>query len=257
MSKNKLEKFAELDALSNTLQYPYQALAKGKTFPHRGRWGEAVFGNNHPIVLELGCGKGEYTVALARRYPEMNFVGVDIKGSRIWTGATTADREGLENVRFLRTQIELIGTFFDDGEVAEIWLTFPDPQMKKVRKRLTSLRFLQEYHRILMPDGLLHLKTDSGFLYRYTQEISRANSQEILQDFSDIYSNADAPAVLREVQTYYEQQWLSRGMTIKYLCIRTDDRILQGIEPDVEIEPDSYRSYGRSRRIQQETTATK
>ncbi len=254
MSKNKQEKFAELDALSNTLQYPYQALAAGKEFPYRGQWGEAVFGNDYPIVLELGCGKGEYTVEMARRHPRVNFVGVDLKGNRIWTGATTADREGLDNVRFLRTQIELLGTFFADDEVSEIWLTFPDPQMKKVRKRLTSIHFLGEYQRILTEGGLLHLKTDSGFLYTYTQAIARANHQTILRDIRDVYADPSAQPLLREVQTYYEQQWLSRGMTIKYLCIRLDPTILHGIEPEVEIEPDDYRSYGRSRRTNPSST---
>lgn len=250
MGKNKLAKFAELEVLSNTLQYPYKRLAGGEPFPYRGRWGEEVFGNDRPIVLELGCGKGEYTVALARRDSETNYVGVDIKGNRIWTGATKADREGLDNVRFLRTQIEQIGTFFQDHEVAEIWLTFPDPQMKKTRKRLTSLHFLQEYYRILRPGGLLHLKTDSLFMYRYTKAIADANDQTILTDLADLYATPDAPAVLTEVQTYYEQQWLSRGISIKYLRLTLDEGILHGEEPEIEIEPDSYRSYGRSRRVQ-------
>ncbi|MDO5036099.1 MAG: tRNA (guanosine(46)-N7)-methyltransferase TrmB [Porphyromonas sp.] len=249
MSKGKLEKFAELDRLSNVFQYPYARLiGEGVDFPHRGRWGSDVFGNDHPIVLELGCGRGEYTVGLARSFPQTNFVGIDIKGNRMWSGAKSAHEEGLENVRFLRTQIELIDHFFAPGEVSEVWLTFPDPQMKKLRRRLTSVGFLEQYRR-LTGGGLLHLKTDSNFLYLYTLAVAEANQLTLREHHADVYMETDEGSLLQRVKTYYEQQWLERGMTIKYLQIelRPQDKVL--VEPDVEIERDDYRSFGRSRRV--------
>ena len=153
----------------------------------KGQWNRQLFHNSHPIVLELGCGKGEYTVGLAREFPEKNFIGVDIKGSRIWRGARTALQDNLTNVRFLRTHIELINSFFGPGEVDEIWITFPDPQLKKKRKRLTSSRFLTNYTRFLKNNGMVHLKTDNTVLYRYTLDLATVNSFTIRFQTDDLY----------------------------------------------------------------------
>ena len=160
MGKNKLQKFDDMSGYPHVFQYPF-AVLREKGFDMKGRWNIDFFKNDNPIVLELGCGKGEYAVGLARKYPNKNFIGIDIKGARMWTGAKASLQEGLSNVAFLRTSIELIDHFFAPGEVSEIWITFPDPQMKKVRKRLTSTRFMKLYRRLLRPDGLIHLKSDA------------------------------------------------------------------------------------------------
>ena len=167
MGKNKLKKFAEMETFTNVFQCGVQA----QRDPIAGHWRERFFHNDHPIVLELGCGRGEYTVGLAQKYPEKNFIGVDIKGARMWAGAKQAMQEGLSNVAFLRTNIEFIISFFAAGEVDEIWITFCDPQMKKATKRLTSTYFMQRYQQIMKPNGPIHLKTDSPFLYTYTMEM--------------------------------------------------------------------------------------
>ena len=174
MSKNKLSKFADMEHYPHVFQAPGVA-TDPSPFPLRGQWNERCFHNDRPIVLELGCGRGEYTVGLARLFPDKNFIGVDIKGARMWTGATESLRQGMTNVAFLRTHIEFIDRFFAPGEVAEIWLTFSDPQMKKATKRLTSTYFLARYRRFLQPDGLIHLKTDSHFLFTYTTCMVQAN----------------------------------------------------------------------------------
>ena len=212
----------------------------------RGNWGKEFFGNDNPIVIELGCGRGEYTVGLARRYPDKNFIGVDIKGARMWTGATEAIRDGLKNVGFLRTNIEIIDHFFAPGEVSEIWLTFPDPQMKKHTKRLTSSLFLQRYRNIMVPDGIVHLKSDSNFMFTYTRYITEVNKLPVVSYIEDIYADGEAVEPL-DIKTYYEQQWLSRGINIKYISFRLP---AEGelVEPEIEIELDSYRSYNRSKR---------
>lgn len=251
MSKSKLEKFAEIDRLSNVLQYPFETLRQeGMSFSYRGKWSDEIFGNDAPIVLELGCGRGEYTVELGRTYPDHNFIGMDIKGNRLWAGAKTADEEGLDNVRFLRAEIEFIDKFFAPGEVSEIWLTFPDPQMRKSRRRLTSPRFLSMYKEILDTPAILHLKTDSQFLFTYTEAVAESNHLEILRRMTDIHEEADPDSPLRTIRTYYEDQWIGRGIPIKYLSLNLDELPAEPIEPDVEIEPDSYRSYGRSRRAE-------
>ena len=176
MGKNKLRKFAEMENLSMVFQYPYGVL-RDKGFAMRGHWHEEFFGNGNPITVELGCGKGEYAVGLARRFPERNFIGIDIKGARMWTGAKSAAAEGLRNVAFVRTSIELLEHFFAPGEVAEIWITFPDPQMKKATKRLTGTRMVELYRRVLAPGAMVHLKTDSPFLYRSEEHTSELQSQ--------------------------------------------------------------------------------
>ena len=175
MSKGKLQKFADMERYDNVFQFPYYKM-ENAVFEMKGRWGEEYFHNSNPIVLELGCGKGEYTVELARLYPDVNFIGVDIKGARMWTGATQALKEGLGNVAFLRTNIEIIDRFFDRDEVSEIWLTFSDPQMKNPRKRLTSTFFMERYRRFLADGGIVHLKTDSTFLFTYTTYMVQVNN---------------------------------------------------------------------------------
>lgn len=247
MGKNKLKKFSEIQELDFVYQYPFAELQR-RGFPHRGKWHEEVFGNRNPITLELGCGKGEYAVGLARSNPGRNYIGVDIKGARMWSGATQAARENLGNVAFIRTSIELIEEFFVPGEIDEIWITFPDPQMKKVRKRLTSTRFIRNYLNILAPEGIIRLKTDSPFLYDYTCGMAQANGLEILAATADLYADAhpDLPASLREIQTHYERQWLDRGLTIKYIAFKPGNKQGAWIEPDPEkFERDTYRSYSR------------
>ena len=243
MGKNKLRKFADMDTYNCVFQYPFSRL-RNEGFELRGHWHERFFGNDNPIVLELGCGKGEYTVGLARRRPDRNYIGVDIKGARMWTGATEAVKSGMGNVAFVRTSIELIDSFFAPGEVSEIWITFPDPQMKKATKRLTSDRFLGIYARILRDGGIINLKTDSPFLYTYTSRLVAANGPEVIDETDDLYATDDDNPV-KEIKTYYEQQWLARGKTIKYISFRLPAG--RRIEPvdDSDIERDDYHSYPR------------
>lgn len=243
MGKNKLAKFDDMATYPHVFQYPFSVL-QAEGFPMRGRWHE-FFGNDNPIVLELGCGKGEYTVGLARLFPEKNFIGVDIKGARMWSGAKESLESGMKNVAFLRTSIELIAHFFAQ-EVAEIWITFPDPQMKKVNKRLTSTRFMKLYREILSGDGLIHLKTDSQFLFTYTCEMVKANHYPVRVCTDDLYHCGLADEIL-SIRTYYEQQWLDRGLNIKYIQFVCEEQDTL-IEPDIEIEYDDYRSFNRSKR---------
>lgn len=250
MAKNKLQKFADMDTYNHVFQYPF-AVLREKGFEMRGKWNELFFYNNNPIVLELGCGKGEYAVGLARRYPNKNFIGVDIKGARMWSGASQAKEEGIDNVAFLRTHIELITHFFAPGEVSEIWITFPDPQMKKTRKRLTSTRMLELYRRILVENGIIHLKSDSPFLYTYTRAMVQENNFPILIDTDDLYNSGIDDDILG-IKTFYEQQWLERGKSIKYIKFVCEPRE-NLIEPDIEIELDDYRSFNRSKRSSKTT----
>jgi tRNA (guanine-N7-)-methyltransferase len=185
-------------------------------------------------------------VGLAELFPEKNFIGVDIKGARMWTGAKASLEAGMKNVAFLRTSIELIAHFFAPGEVAEIWLTFPDPQMKKVNKRLTSTRFMKLYREILSEEGIIHLKTDSNFMYTYTLEMAKANNFPILFNNNDLYHSGLVDDIL-SIKTYYEQQWIERGLNIKYIKFVDEGRDTL-VEPDVEIEYDPYRSFNRSKR---------
>jgi tRNA (guanine-N7-)-methyltransferase len=245
MGKGKLEKFADMANYQHVFEYPY-SVADNVPFEMRGKWNETFLKNDNPIVLELGCGRGEYTVGLGRRFADKNFIGVDIKGARMWTGATEALREGMTNVAFLRTNIEIIDRFFAPGEVSEIWLTFSDPQMKKATKRLTSTYFMERYRRFLKPDGLIHLKTDSNFMFTYTKCMIEENHLPVEFITEDLYGSGLDDDILG-IKTYYEQQWLDRGLTIKYIKFHLpQEGVLR--EPDVEIELDEYRSYNRSKR---------
>lgn len=245
MGKNKLQKFDDMSRYPHVFQYPFSTL-KEKGCELAGRWNDRFFKNDRPIVLELGCGKGEYTVGLAQLFPDKNFIGIDIKGARMWSGARDSLEKGLTNVAFLRTNIALIDRFFAIGEVSEIWITFPDPQMKKVRKRLTSTGFITKYRSILALGGVIHLKTDSPFLYRYTCEVVRANHYPVVKQTDDLYREVQDDPILG-IKTFYEQQWLERGLSIKYIQFICEPRD-ELIEPKVEIEYDGYRSFNRSKR---------
>ena len=190
MGKGKLAKFADMETYENVFQYPFSVI-ENVPFEMKGRWHEQYFHNQNPIVLELGCGKGEYTVELARLYPQMNFIGVDIKGARMWTGATQALADGLKNVAFLRTNIEIIDRFFAQDEVQEIWLTFSDPQMKNPRKRLTSTYFMARYRHFLIDGGAIHLKTDSNFLFTYTKYMVEKNRLPLEACTENLYSRKE------------------------------------------------------------------
>ena len=245
MSKGKLAKFADMASYPHVFEYPY-AEVENVPFELKGNWNKDFFKNNNPIVLELGCGRGEYTVGLGRLFPDKNFIGVDIKGSRMWTGATESLKTGMKNVAFLRTNIEIIDRFFAANEVSEVWLTFSDPQMKKATKRLTSTFFMERYRSFLVPDGIIHLKTDSNFMYTYTRYMIEENKLPVEVMTEDLYHSGLADEILN-IKTYYEQQWLDRGLNIKYIKFNLPtDVVLR--EPAVEIELDEYRSYNRSKR---------
>ena len=249
MSKGKLAKFADMASYPHVFEYPY-SVVEDVPFEMRGHWRKQFFKNDNPIVLELGCGRGEYAVGLARRYPDRNFIGVDIKGSRMWSGATESLREGLKNVAFLRTNIEIIDRFFGPDEVSEIWLTFSDPQMKNPRKRLTSTYFLERYRRFLKDGGIVHVKTDSNFLFTYTDYMVKENQLPLLFATIDLYHDEsidDETRRILSIQTYYEQMWIDRGLNIKYMKFRLPQAV-DLREPDVEIELDDYRSYHRPKR---------
>lgn len=247
MGKNKLAKFADMETYPHVFQVASKDLLEGVDFELRAKWGVAFFGNSNPIVLELGCGKGEYTVELAQLYPEKNFIGVDIKGARMWTGAKSSLEKGLKNVAFIRTNIEMISLFFASNEVSEIWLTFPDPQMKKVTKRLTATNFMRTYQEILVDKGLIHLKTDSNFMFTYTEEMVRLNQLPLSFSNRDLYGSGLNDKILT-IQTFYEKQWLDRGLTIKYIQFQLPAGASL-VEPEVEIEKDSYRSFGRNAQV--------
>lgn len=249
MGKGKLAKFAEMETFSNVFQYPF-SVVDNVPFEMKGHWREQYFKNNHPVVLELGCGKGEYTVELARLYPEMNFIGVDIKGARMWTGAKQALEGGLKNVAFLRTNIEIIDRFFAESEVQEIWLTFSDPQMKNAHKRLTSTFFLNRYRKFLVDGGIVHLKTDSNFLFTYTTCMVKENKLPVVFSTEDLYHTEgldEETHKILSIQTYYESMWIERGLNIRYMKFLLPQ---QGelVEPEVDIPLDDYRSYHRPKR---------
>jgi tRNA (guanine-N7-)-methyltransferase len=215
-SKNKLKRFKENEQFKNVVQPDRNEVKEG--FSLKGNWA-SHFGNDYPIVLELGCGKGEYTVGLARQSPDKNFIGIDIKGARLWRGAKTALEENLANVAFLRTQIELIDHLFTENEVAEIWITFPDPQIKykRTKHRMTNADFLAKYKKILSPEGVVHLKTDSEFMHGYTLGLLHGLGLEINYANHDVYKNEGSPKEVLNIQTFYEKQYLEKGKAITYL----------------------------------------
>lgn len=216
MGQKKLVKFAEVNTFSNVLQYPEDV---------KGKW-NGVFKNNNPITLELACGKGEYAVGLGRLYPEKNFLGVDVKGNRIWKGAKTALQEGLHNVAFLRTQIDRVTEYFAPGEVEEIWITFPDPQLRlsKIKKRLTHPKFLRFYKQFLQPGGFVHLKTDSPQLYNFTKQVVLLYGLELLADDDNIYSRPLENAEL-SIKTYYESLDIAGSNKVHYLKFRLNGNL--------------------------------
>lgn len=195
-----------------------------KDYKLKGKWAQDFFGNNKPIILELGCGKGEYTVGLAKQNSNSNFIGIDIKGARMWRGAKTAVDEGIKNVAFLRTRIDLINSFFSTNEVSEIWVTFPDPQPKKYYKRLTSTRFLGYYQTFVKQNGIINLKTDNAELYKYTKRLAELNKLELIIDTDNLYNSGIVNDILA-IKTFYEQQFLAQGKPIHYLRFKLNNSI--------------------------------
>ncbi|UJH90535.1 tRNA (guanosine(46)-N7)-methyltransferase TrmB [Antarcticibacterium sp. 1MA-6-2] len=217
-SKNKLKRFRENEKFENVVQPSREEIVEG-AYPLKGNWNKDFFKNENPIVLELGCGKGEYSVALAMQHPNKNFIGIDIKGARFWRGAKTALEEELNNVGFIRTQIELVDLLFEEGEVDEIWITFPDPQIKykRTKHRLTNTEFLKKYKRILKSGGMVNLKTDSEFMHGYTLGLLHGEGHEIIQANHDVYKNEYSPKEVTGIQTFYEKQYLEQGKPITYI----------------------------------------
>jgi tRNA (guanine-N7-)-methyltransferase len=222
MGKNKYKRFAENETFPLLYQPPFEAVFKND-FHLKGHWRDAVFKNACPLVLELGCGRGEYTIELSRRYPAKNFIGIDRKGARLWRGAKTAAEEQLPNVAFIRTRIDFITSFFASGEVDEIWITFPDPQIVRPRKRLTSGRFLTRYAQFLQTGGNIHLKTDNRVLHEYTKAIALHNHLPLHEANSDIYGTARADDIL-SIRTHYEEIFLQKGLPITYCRFGLGDR---------------------------------
>jgi len=221
-SKNKLKRFKENETFENVIQPSREEVTNG--FNLKGKW-TTFFKNSNPIVLELGCGKGEYTVGLARMNPNKNYIGIDIKGARFWRGAKTALEEGLQNVAFLRTQIELVDELFGENEVSEIWITFPDPQIKykRTKHRMTNTVFLEKYRTILQSKGLIHLKTDSEFMHGYTLGLLHGLGHEVIYANHDVYKNEGSPDEVLKIQTFYENQYLEKGKPITYIQFRITD----------------------------------
>ena len=217
-SKNKLKRFKENETFSNVIQ-PTRQEVFDDALKLKGNWSKTFFKNEQPIVLELGCGKGEYSVNLAKMFPEKNFLGIDIKGARFWKGAKTSLEEKITNVGFLRTQIELVDLLFDENEIDEIWITFPDPQIKykRTKHRMTNPEFLKKYKKILKPKGVVHLKTDSEYMHGYTLGLLQGLGLEIEYAHHDVYGTTNAPKEVTEIQTYYESQYLAIRKKITYL----------------------------------------
>lgn len=217
-SKNKLKRFKENETFSNVFQPTREELITNQ-FLHKGKWNQDYFKNNKPIVLELGCGKGEYSVGLAEKYPEKNFIGIDLKGARFWRGAKTAIETGLKNVAFIRAQIELINYIFNENEVDEIWITFPDPQIKykRTKHRMTNSNFLKLYKKVLKPDGVVNLKTDSEFMHGYTLGLLHGEGHEVIYSNHNVYVNEGSPDEVTSLQTFYEKQYLKINKAITFI----------------------------------------
>lgn len=214
--KNKLQRFAENATFDNMFQLSYEEVIDG--FKYRGSWNKDFFKNENNLVLELGCGKGEYTVGQAHAFPNKNFIGIDIKGARIWRGLKNTEKQQLKNVAFIRSRINLIEYFFDKNEVSEIWITFPDPHPSKIKekRRLTSPQFLNRYYKIIKPGGIIHLKTDNIIFFEYTLDIIKEQGHNLLYKSYDVYGDMNN-SVLTQIQTFYEKKWLEFGTKIKYL----------------------------------------
>lgn len=217
-SKNKLKRFRENDTFNNVFQPTRDDLVKSQ-YELKGNWNSTFFKNTNPLVLELGCGKGEYSVELAKKYPNKNFIGIDIKGARFWRGAKTAIEENIPNVAFIRAQIELIDCLFAENEVDEIWITFPDPQIKykRTKHRMTNSEFLKRYKTVLKPEGIMNLKTDSEFMHGYTLGLLHGAGHEVLYANHDVYKQEGSPEEVTSIQTYYESQYLVHDKAITYI----------------------------------------
>lgn len=221
--KRKLEHFAEMKSFPNVFE-PATEEVLDKDYKMKGKWRSEYFHNKHPLVLELGCGKGEYTVGMSKKFPEKNFIGIDIKGARMWRGSKTALEEGIENAAFLRTRIEFLTSCFEKDEVDEIWITFPDPQPKdrQEKKRLTGLLLINRYRKFLRPDGIIHLKTDSDFFYNFTMEEIEKNGYELLENTADLYGEAienmdKTTQEILSIKTHYEKIFTEKGHKIHYV----------------------------------------
>ncbi|NNL16403.1 MAG: tRNA (guanosine(46)-N7)-methyltransferase TrmB [Flavobacteriaceae bacterium] len=223
-SKNKLKRFKENETFTNVYQPSRQDLVEAD-YDLKGDWNASVFKNSNPLVLELGCGKGEYSVALAKKFPERNFIGIDIKGARFWRGAKTALEENIPNVAFLRMQIELIDHAFAKNEIDEIWITFPDPQIKykRTKHRLINQEFLKRYKKILKPNGCVNLKTDSEFMHGYTLGLLHGEGHEVIYANHDVYKNEGSPEEVTGIQTFYEEQYLEQNKPITYIRFKIKD----------------------------------
>ena len=222
--KNKIKRFVENETFGNVFQ-PFREDVVSGGFPLKGKWHKDFFGNENPIVLELGCGKGEYSVGLASRFPDKNFVGIDVKGARFWRGAKTAVDNGLKNVAFVRTQIEILDHVFAGNEVDEIWITFPDPQIKykRTKHRMTNSEFLKLYQKFLKPNGIVNLKTDSEFMHGYTLGLLHGEGHEVIYANHNIYVNEGSPPEVTEIQTFYENQYLAVDKAITFVRFRIKD----------------------------------
>ncbi|MCL1850742.1 MAG: tRNA (guanosine(46)-N7)-methyltransferase TrmB [Bacteroidetes bacterium] len=224
MGKNKLKRFEENETFKNLFQHTHFDI-KNEPFPLKGQWHATYFKNNHPIVLELGCGRGEYTIGMAQQFPDKNFIGIDRKGARIWRGCKDAIELNLQNVAFLRIKIEDIECYFEANEVHEIWVTFPDPQLRKERRRLISPNFISKYMKIIDEKGIIHLKTDSRELYEYVVETAPIEKWNIVENIPDVYNmcKEEDYSILTEIQTFYEKKWLQEGKVISYIALQPQE----------------------------------
>ena len=234
MGKDKLRRFEENKQFAALYQPEFEEVFR-KEYKMKGRWNKEHFGNDNPIVLELGCGRGEYTVEMARNFPNKNFIGVDIKGARMWRGAKSVTEESINNAAFFRCRIEFAESAFASEEVSEIWITFPDPQPKKSTKRLTSSFYINRYRNFMKKGAIIHLKTDSAFLHEYTLELIKHNGLELIEACSDIYGTGRADKLL-SIKTHYEKQFLSQGIPITYLAFKIGEVPLEEPHTSEDLE---------------------
>ncbi len=232
MGKGKLKRFQENDTFTNVFQPNFNELFN-TNYSMKGKWRSEYFKNNNPLSLELGCGKGEYTVALAQQNKDINYIGIDIKGARLWRGAKTAYEHGMKNVAFIRASIDLIPSIFDKDEVNEIWLTFSDPQPKKIKKRLSSSNFLNKYRKFIKQNGIIHIKTDNKMLYEYSYALALENNFKIIHNSDNVYNDKNLPPEITSIQTFYEKQFLEKGSNIHYLEYKINNAI-EIVEPKEE-----------------------